>query len=109
MQIPRRVLEVVAGPLIATAAMSCASPEAVITPEPMALTPVTVAEMPVDPVLYDATREADRLARTDARDASVVVERKARIDDEEREALGRSLFGSIGPMPDYIMAGCGRG
>jgi hypothetical protein len=98
--------------------MSCAESAPSITPEPLAQSPIMVAAGPVDPVSYDATRENERFARTDAQRVEAEAHRQQRIDSEEEDAsqrnrigrIGRGGFiGTVGARPGPIMPACGRG
>ncbi len=109
-KIPKKLLARVAGPLVAGAALSCTSAPATDTAPITPIDPATEAphaEAP-DPVPYDATAEADRIARTEALLASRDVAREARIDAQE-EAQHRRQAAQIRITHRFIGIGCGRG
>jgi len=124
MKIPKRILERVAAPIIASAALACSTSSPTPPPEPAPIAPTVVVEAAPEPVAYDAVAEAERLTRTDEVLASAETERDARIEDEEAAEARRQRrgtlgiltggtvgigVGTIGPPDDHWMAACGRG
>ncbi len=104
----------VAGPLLASAALSCSSPPA----EPIA--PILAVEGPdrapgtatVDPVDYDPAAETDRLARTEALLAARDDARDERVEAHEdtlqRRADARARARALAIRRHTYIA-CGRG
>jgi hypothetical protein len=112
MKLPAKLLKQVAGPLLASTALSCASPaDQPIEP----ILPIAAAddapraEAP-DPVSYDPDAEADRIARTEALVASRDVVRDARIDAKEEadEARRRRARAQV-QLRRHVYIACGRG
>jgi len=119
MQLPPSVLARVRGPIALLALVGCGSPAAApasVTSEPVeAVAPVAVV-VP-DPVSYDDTREAERLARLDEVDTRSADARDARIERssaharaERERAQSNAIRDAFGTLDDqnYSVA-CGRG
>jgi hypothetical protein len=116
MKIPPRILSCVAGPLLASAALSCSSPPPVHRISPIAPVQHTQLSSLEDPdrvpVPYDMHAEAERTARADTLIASNQLTREARIDTQDaaarrRAAASQEIFTFGGSS--FTIIGCGRG
>jgi hypothetical protein len=113
MRVPRRVLDRVRGPVLAAAVIGCSSSspttEAPVTRPVQPTEPVSTAH--ADPVSYDATAEAERLARTDALLAANETRRDERIAGEDAARRRRRSEARRRRPPRIIdlQPLCGRG
>lgn len=114
MKIGAKVLRELRGPLLVaalSAGCATASPGAP-DPEPAATPPTRtepmVAAAAIDPVAYDAEREAARLERLDRAMASDEARRDRRVESEREARRPRPAAVPSRP-PDYLMRLCGRG
>ena len=116
MRLPISMLERVRGTLVAVAMAGCASPASVIAPEPVSEVPerseIAAAAGAPDPVVYDGSAEAVRLARLEETLAVRAARRDRRIEAVRLAELGDGPgLGSIGVASGrrWSGVGCGRG